>query len=57
MKTCIMAWLFTEYDVARNSQVLHWNFSIPRDTSKSTKISWAGSTITNTLYSACEEMY
>ena len=27
-----MAWLFTEYDVAWNSQVLHWNFSIPRAT-------------------------
>ena len=30
-----MDWLFTEYDVARNSQVLHWNFSIPRATSYS----------------------
>ena len=30
-----MAWLFTEYDVARNSQVLLWNFSIPRATSYS----------------------
>ena len=26
---------FTEYDIARNSQVLHWNFSIPRSTSYS----------------------
>ena len=25
----IIAWLFTEYDVARKSQVLLWNFSIP----------------------------
>ena len=25
-----MAWLFTESDVARNSHVLHWNFSILR---------------------------
>ena len=31
----IMAWLFTECNVARNSQVLHWNFSIPRATSYS----------------------
>ena len=31
----IMAWLFTEYDVARNSQVLHWSFSILRATSYS----------------------
>ena len=30
-----MAWLFTEYDVARNSWVLHWNFGIPRSTSYS----------------------
>ena len=30
-----MALLFTEYDVARNSHVLHWNFSIPRATSYS----------------------
>ena len=30
-----MAWLFTEYDVARNSHVLDWNFSIPRVTSYS----------------------
>ena len=36
-----MAWLFTEYDVARNSQGSHWNFSylygdgIPRATSYS----------------------
>ena len=30
-----MAWLFTEYDVARNSQVLHWTFSIVRATSYS----------------------
>ena len=28
----IIAWLFTEYDVARNSHVLHWNFSILRAT-------------------------
>ena len=34
--SCIMAWLFAEYDVARNSQVLHWNFSILRATSYST---------------------
>ena len=35
--TCpgINRWLFTEYDVARNSQVLHWTFSIPRATSYS----------------------
>ena len=31
----IIALLFTEYDVARNSRVLHWNFSIPRATSYS----------------------
>ena len=31
----IMAWVFTEYDVGGNSQVLHWNFSIPRATSYS----------------------
>ena len=30
-----MALLFTEYDVARNSHVLHWNYSIPRATSYS----------------------
>ena len=30
-----MAWLFTEYDVAWNFQVLHCNFSIPRATSYS----------------------
>ena len=30
-----MIWLFTEYDVAQNSHVLHWNFSIPRATSYS----------------------
>ena len=30
-----MAWLFTEYDVERNSQVLHWTFSIARATSYS----------------------
>ena len=29
--------LFTEYDLARNSHVLHWNFSIPRATSYSVK--------------------
>ena len=29
----ILAWLFIEYDVARKSQVLHWNFSISRATS------------------------
>ena len=23
----IIAWLFTEYDVARNPHILHWNFS------------------------------
>ena len=28
-----MPWLFAEYDEARNSQVLHSNFSIPRPTS------------------------
>ena len=27
-----MAWLFVEYDIARNSQVLRWKFSIPRAT-------------------------
>ena len=34
-----MAWLFIEYEVhvARNSQVLHWNFSIPHATSYSVK--------------------
>ena len=32
----IMAWLYTEYDVAWNSQVSHWNFSIPHATSCST---------------------
>ena len=31
----IIPWLFTEYDVARNSHVLHSNFSIPRATSYS----------------------
>ena len=31
--TNIKALLFTEYDVARNSHVLHWTFSIPRATS------------------------
>ena len=31
----IMALLFTEYDLARNSHVLHWDFSIPRATSYS----------------------
>ena len=31
----IIAWLVTEYDVARNSHVLHWNSSIPRATSYS----------------------
>ena len=31
----IMVRLFTEYDVARKSQVLHWNFSILRATSYS----------------------
>ena len=30
-----MVLLFTEYDLARNSHVLHWNFSIPRATSYS----------------------
>ena len=30
-----MAWLFTEYDVARNCPVLHWNVSILRATSYS----------------------
>ena len=30
-----MAWLFAEYDVARNFHVLHWNFGIPRATSYS----------------------
>ena len=29
-----MPWLFTEYDVAQNSHVLHSNFSIPRAMSK-----------------------
>ena len=33
--TDIMAWLFSEYNVARNSHVLHWTFSIPRATSYS----------------------
>ena len=28
----IIAWLFTECDVARNSHVLHWKFSVPRAT-------------------------
>ena len=31
----VMPWLFTEYDEARNSHVLHSNFSIPRATSYS----------------------
>ena len=30
-----MARVFTEYEVARNSQVLHWKLSIPRATSYS----------------------
>ena len=31
----IMTWLFTEYYIAWNSQVLRWNFNIPRATSYS----------------------
>ena len=30
-----MVCLFTEYDVAQNSQILQWNVSIPRTTSYS----------------------
>ena len=31
----IIVWLFTEYDIARSSRVLYWNFSTLRATSYS----------------------
>ena len=47
-----MDWLFTEYDVPLNSQVLHWNFSIFRATSYSVNnqatVHWVNSLKTKT---------
>ena len=52
-----MALLFTEYDAARNSHVLHCHFSVPRATSYSVNSQATVATFIMFVAADCESVY